>query len=630
MVVLLSVIFVACKDKSVSVSFVVDGEVVHVANKDNQTLPENPTKEGYTFAGWALKGTSEVLTQEALASTLGTLSDKKADSVELEAIWTQNEEQNDGPIKYTITFDSRGGSGVSSITQEADTTIIKPSDPTKVGHTFKGWYINEECSGTEYQFNKMPDENITIYANWKINQYTYTFYEDDETTILKQKTVDYGSAIEIPNNPSKNATAQHVYTFAGWDKVVPETIEENITFKATYTEGVRLYEVKIQSSNTTYGKANASSVGVPYGTVLTVDANKVRIGNTEVTATPTTATAEHTYIFDSWTNGTATVTEDLTVTANFSRKINSYTVQIVPSHADRGSVDVSSVANVPYGTVLTAVANKVRIGNTEVTATANAKTGYYTYAFVDWANGTATVMGNLTVTANFSSTADCFVIKWANYDGTIIKTEEVEYGKLPSYTGDAPAKDPTPQYEYIHSGWTPTIVEVTETALYTATYTESLRKFTVTVKSSNKSWGRVAGSGIGNVEYGTVLRVEGSKLYVKTTAFPATPTTATAEYTYVFDGWTNGTATVEGDLTVTANFSRIANEYKVTFVTGEGGTVIPEQDVRYGEAITKPSDPVKAGHEFDGWYSNSECTEIFTTWIMPANNISIYAKWKAA
>ena len=57
--------------------------------------------------------------------------------------------------QYTITFNSNGGSSVSSIMQDYATTVSKPTDPTKVGYTFAGWYINSSLT-TAYTFTTMP------------------------------------------------------------------------------------------------------------------------------------------------------------------------------------------------------------------------------------------------------------------------------------------------------------------------------------------------------------------------------------------------------------------------------------------------------------------------------------------
>lgn len=82
-------------------------------------------------------------------------------------------------VEFIINFDSNGGSEVSSITTDGSSTINLPSNPTKEGYTFVGWYIDSKLQ-TPYVFGTMPAEDITIYAKWMINSYTITYiiYDD--------------------------------------------------------------------------------------------------------------------------------------------------------------------------------------------------------------------------------------------------------------------------------------------------------------------------------------------------------------------------------------------------------------------------------------------------------------------
>src|SRR5690606_17036893 len=66
---------------------------------------------------------------------------------------------------YTITFDTQGGSPVSSITQKANEEIFEPKQPTKDGYVFIGWFLDED-SEERYTFTVMPAKNITLYARW--------------------------------------------------------------------------------------------------------------------------------------------------------------------------------------------------------------------------------------------------------------------------------------------------------------------------------------------------------------------------------------------------------------------------------------------------------------------------------
>ena len=98
-------------------------------------VPEAPTREGYTFIGW----------DKEIPMTM------PAENMTVTAQWKIN--------RYTITFDTAGGSEIASITQDYGTAITSPADPTREGYTFIGW--DREIPTT------MPAENITLKAKWK-------------------------------------------------------------------------------------------------------------------------------------------------------------------------------------------------------------------------------------------------------------------------------------------------------------------------------------------------------------------------------------------------------------------------------------------------------------------------------
>ena len=125
--------------------------------------------------------------------------------------------------RYTITFDTAGGSEIAPVTQDYGSSVAAPADPTREGYTFIGW--DREIPTT------MPAENMTITARWKINRYTITFDTAGGSEIAPV-TQDYGSSVAAPADPTREG-----YTFDGWDKEIPETMPaENMTITARWKD----------------------------------------------------------------------------------------------------------------------------------------------------------------------------------------------------------------------------------------------------------------------------------------------------------------------------------------------------------------------------------------------------------
>ena len=166
------------------------------------------TRVGYTQVGWStVDGGEKVYDFKDIYT--------KNEALTLYPVWNTN--------KYTITFDTNGGSEIVPITQDYGTEITAPDNPTRKGYTFKGW--DKEIPET------MPAENITVKAQWKINQYTITFDTNGGSEIAPI-TQDYGTEITAPDNPTRKG-----YTFKGWDKEIPETMPaENITITARWKD----------------------------------------------------------------------------------------------------------------------------------------------------------------------------------------------------------------------------------------------------------------------------------------------------------------------------------------------------------------------------------------------------------
>ena len=210
------------------------------------TLPTDVTRTGYTFKGWY---DNENLTGSPVTAIGGAETGNK----EYWAKWEINQ--------YTITFDTNGGSEIAPITQDYGTEITVPADPTRKGYIFKGW--DKEIPET------MPADNITVKAQWEINQYTITFDTNGGSEITPI-TQDYGTAITAPADPTRKG-----YTFKGWDKEIPETMPaDNITVKAQW--GINQYTITFDTN----GGSEIAPITQDYGTAITAPDNPTRKGYT--------------------------------------------------------------------------------------------------------------------------------------------------------------------------------------------------------------------------------------------------------------------------------------------------------------------------------------------------------------
>ena len=227
------------------------------------------TRTGHTQVGWA--------TVDGGEKVYG-----------LDAVYTQNEALTLYPVwntnKYTITFDTNGGSEIAPITQDYGTAITAPEAPTREGYTFIGW--DKAVPKT------MPAENMTVTAKWEINQYTIIFDAagGSKTTLISQ---DYGTNITAPADPTREG-----YTFLGWDKEIPKTMPaHNMTIKAKW---------KVNSYTITFDTAGGSEIAPitqDYGTAITAPADPTREGYTFIgwdREIPATMPAENVTVTAQW------------------------------------------------------------------------------------------------------------------------------------------------------------------------------------------------------------------------------------------------------------------------------------------------------------------------------------------
>jgi len=397
-----------------------------------------PTREGYTFLYW-YKG-----------DNIYDFNDIVTEDFTLVAIWKANE--------YEVTWIVDGISHVQL--HEYDTI------PEFQGNTSKesDKVYDYEFIGWDKEVSKVTGE-VTYIAQYKK---TYIDYEikfvDEDGTLISSEKYHYGDKVNIPLNPSKEATAQYTYAFIGWDKEVVDVVGST-TYKATYSSLVNEYEIEWivegVSTKETY----------KYGEMPNFN------GNTDKLADNT-----YTYEFIGWDKEVSKVTGDVTYTAQYKATYIEYEVEWI--------VDgVTTKENYHYGQQPSFKGNTDKLDDNT-----------YTYEFNGWDKEVSVVTGDVIYTAQYKTTYIEYEVKFVDEDGSLISSNKYHFGDTVVIPDD-PIKAAITNYTYEFSGWDKIVTTVKSDVIYKATYSTYMDVNSVldedlaTYVKSNKF---------------TVIRVEGS------------------------------------------------------------------------------------------------------------------------
>ena len=406
---------------------------------------------------------------------------------------------------YTVTFKDWDGTVLKTQQVQHGGDAEAPADPTRTGYTFTGW---------DKEFTNITAD-LVVTAQYEINTYTVTF-KDWDGTVLKTQEVQHGGDAEAPADPTRTG-----YTFTGWDKAFTN-ITADLVVTAQYE--INTYTVTFKDWDGTVLKTQEVQHG----------------GDAEAPADPTRTG----YTFTGWDKAFTNVTADLVVTAQY--EINTYTV----TFKDWDGTELKT-QEVQYGGDAEAPADPTRTG----------------YTFTGWDKAFTNVTADLVVTAQYE--INTYTVTFKDWDGTELKTQEVQYG------GDAEAPaDPT-RVGYTFTGWDKAFTNITADLVVTAQY--EINTYTVTFKD----WD------------GTVLKTQEVQHGGDAEA-PADPT----RVGYTFTGWDKAFTNITADLVVTAQYE--INTYTVTFKDWDG-TVLKTQEVQHGGDAEAPADPTRVGYTFTGW-----------------------------
>ena len=443
------------------------------------TLPKNTAQYTYSFVGWDkdIVAVTEAATYTAIIDSVVN--------------------------KYEVVFKDYNGAELKDSVYEFGTVatkIAKPANPTRKAsaqytYTFKSW--NPTIADVT--------ENAVYTATFDstINTYLISFVNKYDTLQSVKTEMKYGSIPTYEGTPTRKSTAQYVYTFKGW---YPEIVAVSKT--ATYTA---VFDSIVQSYTITFvnGSKELQSDETAYGMLPEY------AGTTPVK----TPTVQYTYTFKGWSPTIAKVTGEATYKAIFDSVVNKYLITF-----KNGSTVIQS-DSIAYGTLPTAPS---------ITLPKN--TAQYTYS-TNWDKDVEMVTGDAVYTATIDSVENKYKISFKNYDGTLIKDSIYVYGTTVAKPAD-PTRAVTAKYIYTFKGWTPTIADVTENAVYTATFDSTIRNYTIIFVNGSDSLQ------LSSVAYGDSPKYTGK-----------TPTKAsTKNYSYEFTGWSPKIEKVVGETTYQAVF----------------------------------------------------------------------------
>lgn len=262
--------------------------------------PADPTRPGYTFAGWTQGGKPYDFSTPVSRVTW-----------HLTASWRKNESK---PAAHTVTFDSgENASKVESQTVEQGKPVAKPQDPTRDGYEFKGWTLD----GKAYDFSKPVTQDLTLTAAWSKKEapkpvmYTVTFDPNRQGMSVPPQTVrDGGTATPVTLDSGLDENGSTYWLFSGW------TLDgKPFDFTTPVTRDITLVAA--------WGVMPSERVTVTFaGDGVDVPAQRLDIG--EKAAKPADPKREG-YTFDGWTldggpyDFATPVTHDLTLLAVWSK-----------------------------------------------------------------------------------------------------------------------------------------------------------------------------------------------------------------------------------------------------------------------------------------------------------------------
>ncbi len=391
------------------------------------------------------------------------------------------------------------------------------------GYSFGGWYLDEGLlDGPVSVIGAEETGEKVFYARWIRDTYTVIWQGADSSELEKDENVEYGAEPSYDGAvPTKEADAQYVYEFSGWNREVAP-VTGNMTFTALFSSADQVYTLaddgwtwnevdddwtaeaefragvgdfqKTADAVVTSEKQDPTCLedGITtYTAVISAEDSPDGLPHSDVKEIVLPALGHEwnapsfdwdlegksvsaTFVCDRDSSHTETVDGTFGVTETAEEYIYSASV-VFDGETYTATREETRSYTITFlngdGTVLQS--SEVPYGDTPsiTAAPTKAATAQYTYTFSGWSPAITSVTGEATYTPNFSSTVNEYTINFLDEDGvTVLQTITVPYGDTPVFTETVPTRTGDDATVYQLSGWTPEITEVDGPADYTAVY----------------------------------------------------------------------------------------------------------------------------------------------------------------
>ncbi|MBR2487242.1 MAG: InlB B-repeat-containing protein [Paludibacteraceae bacterium] len=610
--------------------------------EESYALPECPfSRTGYTFAGWATSADGSVVYEDK-----ATIDDLNGTEVNLYAQWT--------PIQYKISYELDGGTNHASnpANYTIETQTITLQDPSKKGHTFKGWYRENTFANPITQITNGSTGDITLHAKWEVDTYTIildanggTFTKDGNTSKTieidyvyatyptyddAQLIVDYLSENNIILEKSGyNLKEMWLSSGSPWKRIYTET--DNRTITAQWEEK-QLTNFRTLCEYTVTWELAGGQIDSSTDDIVDTYTNGQEIQK------PADPTREG-YRFLGWSpdfvEGTKMQSQSLVYTAQWFELVvtqlqwseDSYTATM---EADNDFPDLTILPNdfageLTYQSSDPAVATIAADGTITLIGT-----------------GTTTITASITADDTYLAASDSYELTVAAANCKWVETEIDDIQPEDEIVVTMTKNDGT-TYALPHTGGAstaPAVISVTVSGIsLSSDITDHIKwnvgndegNLTFYPKGTTEKWLYCTNTNNGvrvGVNTNNVFTIDATSGYLKHTG--------TSRYIGIYDKqdwrcYENTTNNIAGQ--TLKFYKRVcldSEHYWVTWDANDGqfadGSTQIVKDYAVGIAINEPFDPTRAGYDFVGW-STDGVNVVTPAENMPNENLTYIAVW---